>query len=224
MCLNILKWDYRKDFKQHHFDLIVASPPCTEYSQAKTTAPRNLIEADRLVVKALEIIYYFKPKAWWLENPKTGLLKTRDFMSEIPFVDVDYCQFSDWGYQKPTRIWCSTNIARLQSLTCDNISCQCMEDTPLGRRHRERLGGNSIKFSTVKKYRVPENLIDYLLTGCPEIDQEYLWKTMAPKRSFSQKDLYTLHDVRTKDIPIPADCKQLLLQVKAMPPAGRAES
>ena len=23
-------------------------------------------------------------------------------MAGIPYVDVDYCQFSDWGYQKPT--------------------------------------------------------------------------------------------------------------------------
>ena len=31
-------------------------------------------------------------------------------MKDIPFIDVDYCMFSDWGYQKPTRIWGSPAI------------------------------------------------------------------------------------------------------------------
>ncbi len=37
-------------------------------------------------------------------HPKTGLLKGRPFMKEYAYVDVDYCQFRSWGYQKPTRI------------------------------------------------------------------------------------------------------------------------
>jgi hypothetical protein len=26
-------------------------------------------------------------------------------MKDIPFYDVDYCMYSDWGYKKRTRIW-----------------------------------------------------------------------------------------------------------------------
>ena len=62
-------------------------------------------EADKLVLKTLEIINYFNPELWFLENPQTGNLKTRSIMKDISFYDVDYCMYSDWGYKKRTRIW-----------------------------------------------------------------------------------------------------------------------
>ena len=37
---DILKWDYRQ-FDRNHFDFVWASPPCTEYSKARTTGIRN---------------------------------------------------------------------------------------------------------------------------------------------------------------------------------------
>ena len=102
ITINILEWDYQKAFEPGTFALIAAGVPCTEYSVAKTTQPRNLEEADRLVAKTLEIIACFRPKIWWVENPRWGLLKSRKSMENIPFLDVDHCQFSGWGYQKPT--------------------------------------------------------------------------------------------------------------------------
>ena len=88
-----------------YFDVIIASPPCTHLSKAKTVGFRNLDSADALVQKTLEIIQYFRPKKWFLENPRDGLLQKRPYMEGIPFIDVDYCQFSDWGYCKPNRVW-----------------------------------------------------------------------------------------------------------------------
>ena len=38
---DILKWDY-KQFNRNHFSFIWASPPCAEYSKAKTTGIRNI--------------------------------------------------------------------------------------------------------------------------------------------------------------------------------------
>jgi hypothetical protein len=81
--------------------------PCNEYSQAKTVGKRNLELADQLVVRTLKIIDFFKLEIWWIENPRSGPLKDRFFMKGIPSLDVDYWQFSESGYQKPTRIWCA---------------------------------------------------------------------------------------------------------------------
>ncbi len=46
------------------------------------------------------------------ENPRIGLLKSREYMQGIPYTDADYCQYSDWGYKKPTRFWGSLGIEK----------------------------------------------------------------------------------------------------------------
>ena len=74
---DILEWNYKDDFPVGHFDCIHASPPCQQYSIATTCAktPRNLEHADSLVQRTLDIIDYFMPKVFILENPITGMLK-----------------------------------------------------------------------------------------------------------------------------------------------------
>ena len=84
---DILEWDYRK-LDKDEFQVIWASPPCIEYSIAKTTGVRKIDEANKIVLKTLEIIDYFKPKYWFIENPQTGLLKKQDFMNGLPYFDV----------------------------------------------------------------------------------------------------------------------------------------
>jgi hypothetical protein len=81
-------------------------------------------------LKALEIIEYFKPKFWFLENPQTGLLKTRPFILELPYTDVDFCRYSEWGYKKRTRIWTNSGY---QGKLCLGVGrCASVE----GRRHQ----------------------------------------------------------------------------------------
>jgi site-specific DNA-cytosine methylase len=162
-CADILRWDYKK-FPTGHFDVIWASPPCTEFSAllfARPDRPRNLDLADSIVKKTIEIIEYFNPDKWFIENPKTGMLKDREFMLGVPFVDVDYCRYSDWGYKKQTRIW--TNID-YEGKTC-NGKCGNM----VGKKHKKSVGNSSYKnkygtetdytIRLANRYRIPEKLI-----------------------------------------------------------------
>ena len=101
ICIDVLQWDYKKDFPKGHFRVIAAGPPCEEYSTAKTRQPRDFEKADKIVEKTIEIIKWFDPPVWWIENPRGGYLKERECIKNLPFIDVDYFQFSDWGYQNP---------------------------------------------------------------------------------------------------------------------------
>ena len=42
---------------------------CPEYRRAKTTGVRKIEDANQIVKAALELIDYFQPERWWLENP-----------------------------------------------------------------------------------------------------------------------------------------------------------
>ena len=66
-----LEWDC-KQFDRNHFDFIWSSPPCTEYSVAKTRGIRNIEYANSIVLKTIDITKYFNPKDFVIENPQTG--------------------------------------------------------------------------------------------------------------------------------------------------------
>ena len=72
--VDILAWDDEAAYPRGHFDAIWASPDCTQYSRARTTAkaPRDLEGADKLVAKCREIIEYFSPRLWFIENRTLG--------------------------------------------------------------------------------------------------------------------------------------------------------
>ena len=106
ICVDIRDWDYT-ELPRGYFSYIHASPCCVMYSIARTTAktPRDFVWADSLVEAALKIIHYFQPRAWTIENPQSGLLKSRPFMQDIEVLcDQDYCL---WGgpFRKRTRFW-----------------------------------------------------------------------------------------------------------------------
>ena len=172
---DILEWDY-KVYPKDYFGIIWASPPCDRYSILNySNIGRRLkrlnneiltmdlikegwIEADKLVLKTLEIINYFNPELWFIENPSTSVMKKRPFMKDIPFYDVEYCMYSDWGYKKPTRIW--TNKKNWNNLRC-NGDCGNI----IGRKHKNNMSSVNMsgKNRLDLRHRVPPELIYSLL-------------------------------------------------------------
>ena len=129
-------------YEPGYFDIIWASPPCNTFSYLRRcNIGRNgfteqKIEDDinniglPILRRTEEIINYFKPLYYFIENPKMG--KMKDYINK-PFYDVDYCKYADWGYRKRTRIW--TNLKDFIPKKC-NKDCNSME----GTRHKFNIG------------------------------------------------------------------------------------
>ena len=162
--IDIMSFDYEQ-YPKDYFNIVWGSPPCVEYSNLQSCwlgrkkkdgkiytreiMEKNMNEADKLVLKTLEIIKYFNPYLWFLENPQTGKLKNREIMKDIPFYDVSYCMYSDWGYEKKTRIW--TNKKDFKALVCDKSgSCGNMENG----KHKARMGTSKSVMDGDKLIRV----------------------------------------------------------------------
>ena len=162
---NILDWNY-KIYPPKYFDFIHCSPPCTEYSIAKTTAIRDIEGANKVVQKTLEILDYFQPTYWTLENPQTGYLKKQEFMINLPFKDIDYCKYG-MPYRKRTRIW--TNLESWNPRPLCKRDCCSMDDT--GRKHISvaQRGPNSSypknAFVQGELYRIPKELVNEILSS-----------------------------------------------------------
>ncbi len=90
---------------------ILAAPPCTMFSLARTTAktPRDFKGGMELVIAGLNIIwkcrYKNKLAFWCMENPRGYL---RQFLGK-PYFSYKRCWFGDDG-GKPTDLWGFFNI------------------------------------------------------------------------------------------------------------------
>jgi len=153
-------------------DIVWASPPCTEYSFAKTVGDRNFERADAIVSACLRIIEHVKPRlAWFLENPK-GLLKDRPFMKPYEKYrnECTYCKYDKTPYKKPTHIWSNRTISLLH---CDTHPCDAKRKT--GSHPATAQGGptESGKPGTPrhKAYETPPSLMDYLMEVALQYEQ-----------------------------------------------------
>jgi hypothetical protein len=159
ICTNIMDWDYTV-YPPGHFDDIWASPPCTQYSKAKTRGVRDLAGANAIVARTLEIIRYFNPVRWYMENPETGLLKDQEVVRGLPYIVFDYCRFG-LSYRKRTAIWTNQTVDSFRCLGAGR--CRSM----VGERHRNSCGNGNTEYSdeTIglhQKYSVPGVLVRLL--------------------------------------------------------------
>ena len=160
---DIMTWDY-KIYKRNHFKLITASPVCLWWSRCRfswigrklkahgdTIITKEILDNDidlygkPMVDKVFEIIDYFNPQYFIIENPSTG--KMVNYINDlIPFYDIDYCMYG-LTYKKPTRFW--TNINGLKFNRCN---------------HKEKhQGASAWNKGSKERYRIPEQIINELL-------------------------------------------------------------
>lgn len=123
ICVDILKWDYKKDKRlPKRVDFIHASPPCISYTllnamfkqphrevKNKTMKPLTKIgrDGDKLLKKTFEIIEYFKkrnPKLkYCIENPR-GFMRLMPIIKKRKDLKRTTTSYSKYGfnYSKPT--------------------------------------------------------------------------------------------------------------------------
>jgi site-specific DNA-cytosine methylase len=165
--VNILEFDYTK--VPFNPDVIWASPPCTGFSVAalghhwtggknayipKTDTAKLGIE---LAKKTIEIINYYNPKYFFIENPR-GLLRKMDFMNNFVRHTVTYCQYGD-NRMKPTDIWTNSNIWTPRKPCKNGDSCHI--SAPRG----SRTGTQGLK-GAYERSKIPELLCKEILKSC----------------------------------------------------------
>ena len=154
-----------------------ASPPCTEYSRAKTTGKpvpycinpqqphRDLVTADDNVRAAQEVIQQLKPRYWFIENP-VGLLATRPVMRKLAHLQhtCTYCRYGT-QFRKATHIW--TNAVLREPLKCCSPTTPCAEMKQFGHHRVTAQRGNSNTAtgsgSAEAVYPIPAQLVHELM-------------------------------------------------------------
>ena len=184
---DIMEWNY-KEFPTNYFDIIWASPECKVYSNlqythiiAKGKTQKDykkkmkwssleelgkVQEENKIYInKTIEIIEYFKPKYYFIENPFYSniwnYVDNKKYLDS--YVSVDYCAFG-YRYKKPTKI--------LTNKKLEDKRCVCTGNP----KHGMRIGAISKQFrqerpniqepdntTLLEKYSIPPLLLKYLL-------------------------------------------------------------
>ena len=210
---DIMTWNY-KQFPKGYFKLITASPVCIWWSNLRNTwigrkmkqhngkiFTLEILHEDiekygiPMIEKVFEILDYFNPKYYIIEIPAAAG-KMKFYINDlIPYYDIDYCKYTDWGYKKTTRFW--TNIEGFKPKICKN-DCSNIIKLNGSFLHRHRMGtkktiidnGKIIRVNTkeltekyknykniqkevdnrkltsiYERYRIPKNLIEELFNN-----------------------------------------------------------
>ena len=150
-------------------DIIWASPPCTGFSVA--AIGRNWIKTDgdaipksdtarlgiELVKKTIEIIDYFNPNYFFIENPR-GMLRKLQIMQRFMRYSVTYCQYGDTR-MKPTDIW--TNSQNWVPRPACKNGDSCHVSAPRGSRT-----GTQGLANAYERSKIPKQLCEEILKSC----------------------------------------------------------
>ncbi|MFB8344954.1 DNA cytosine methyltransferase [Brucella cytisi] len=109
----------RLDELPSNIDLVVGSPPCTEFSYSNRGGGGDLDEGLKDLVRFLEVVERLKPKFWALENvPRVAQVLERGMMdAEHPLyrfrrlgMQIEIVDFSDYGTPQSRRRCIAGNI------------------------------------------------------------------------------------------------------------------
>lgn len=165
--VDILEFDVSKvPFKP---DIIWASPPCTGFSVA--AIGRNWTKTDgdavpksdtarlgiELVKKTIEIIDYFDPQFFFIENPR-GMLRKLQIMQRFKRHSVTYCQYGDTR-MKPTDIWTNSETWTPRPACKNGDTCHI--SAPRGSRT-----GTQGLANAYERSKIPQELCKEILNSC----------------------------------------------------------
>ncbi len=169
---DILTWDYKK-YERNFFSVIWASPPCISFSTmggGKHRLKNDMlpktdigIEGDLCLKKVFEIIDYFKPDVYFIENPR-GLMRYSKYIIENNcFInECSYCKYG-FKYMKNTDIFSNKKIELLKCFyKRKNVINDCHHETISGS-HKTRVRSGVQRVKRNEAYRIPQKLFEKLL-------------------------------------------------------------
>lgn len=99
--IDILTWNYKEIENVYG---ILAAVPCTDYALSgakhfkRKDSDGTTMQSQKLVEKTREIIEYFKPKFWAVENPMTRIHKLNTWLNKPKF-KFNPCDFAGYGFE-----------------------------------------------------------------------------------------------------------------------------
>lgn len=123
--IDVMSWDYRSI---ENVKGILAAQPCTDYalSGAKHFRQKDIdgrtAQSQKLVYKTKEIIEYFDPEFYSLENPMSRIHKLNPWLGppRLKFNPCDYAGYDpepdNSRYNKRTWLWGNFNIPKMKRL------------------------------------------------------------------------------------------------------------
>ena len=170
---DIMEWDY-KEYPVGYFDIIFAGPECKIFSQLQNTwigrkhkdmnELNSLRQADsKFINKTIEIIEYFKPNYYFIENPQYSTIwnyvENKKYLEK--YVNVCYCSFG-YEYKKPTKILTNKNLKHKPCLCVGKPKHKIFIGLCL-KTAKEKGLEYADTTSLKQRYSYPPKLLEYLL-------------------------------------------------------------